>query len=36
MTRPAFRQPAEWDRQSACWLAWPSHGNLWQENLAPA
>lgn len=36
MTRPAFRQPAEWDRHSACWMAWPSHGHLWQENLAPA
>lgn len=36
MTRPPFHQPAEWDRHSACWLAWPSHGHLWQENLAPA
>jgi len=36
MTRPAFLQPAEWDRHSACWLAWPGHGHLWQENLAPA
>lgn len=36
MTRPTFRQPAEWDRHCACWLAWPSHGHLWQENLAPA
>jgi len=36
MTRPAVHQPAEWDRHSACWLAWPSHGHLWQENLAPA
>ena len=36
MTRPAAVQPAEWDRHSACWLAWPSHGHLWQENLAPA
>jgi agmatine deiminase len=36
MTRPSPRQPAEWERHSACWLAWPSHGHLWQENLAPA
>jgi agmatine deiminase len=36
MTCPAVVQPAEWDRHSACWLAWPSHGHLWQENLAPA
>jgi len=36
MTLPPFLQPAEWDRHSACWLAWPSHGHLWQENLAPA
>ena len=36
MTRPAFHQPAEWDRHSACWLAWPSHRHLWRENLGPA
>jgi agmatine deiminase len=36
MTHTELRQPAEWDRHSACWLAWPSHGHLWQENLAPA
>ncbi len=36
MTHPVVHQPAEWDRHSACWLAWPSHGHLWQENLAPA
>jgi len=36
MTHPTLHQPAEWDRHSACWLAWPSHGHLWQENLAPA
>jgi agmatine deiminase len=29
-------QPAEWHPHRACWLAWPSHGHLWQENLAPA
>jgi agmatine deiminase len=36
MTRPEILQPAEWDRHSACWLAWPSHGHLWRENLASA
>jgi len=36
MSRPTFHQPAEWDRHSACWLAWPGHGHLWRENLAPA
>ena len=36
MTRPVVHQPAEWNHHSACWLAWPSHSHLWQENLAPA
>ena len=36
MSLPAVHQPAEWDRHSACWLAWPSHGHLWQGNLALA
>ncbi len=36
MPQTEFRQPAEWDLHDACWLAWPSHGDLWQENLAPA
>ena len=36
MSQPDVHQPAEWERHSACWLAWPSHGHLWQENLAPA
>ena len=36
MSHPSYHQPAEWDRHSACWLAWPSHGHLWRENLAPA
>jgi agmatine deiminase len=36
MNPPVLHQPAEWERHSACWLAWPSHGHLWRENLAPA
>jgi agmatine deiminase len=30
-----FRQPAEWEKHDACWLAWPSHADLWLEALAP-
>jgi agmatine deiminase len=36
MTHSPLLQPAEWDRHSSSWLAWPGHGHLWQENLAPA
>ncbi len=36
MIHPDVHQPAEWDRHSACWLAWPSHGHLWGEILGPA
>ena len=36
MTCPVVHQPAEWAPHSACWLAWPSHEHLWQENLALA
>ncbi len=29
-------QPAEWAPHDACWLAWPSHEDLWLENLPAA
>jgi agmatine deiminase len=28
--------PAEWSPHGATWVAWPSHADLWQENLRPA
>ena len=28
--------PAEWDAHVATWVAWPSHEDLWLENLVPA
>lgn len=29
----ALVQPAEWMPHAAVWSAWPSHGDLWAENL---
>lgn len=26
-------QPGEWHTHKSCWLAWPSHAELWEENL---
>ncbi len=28
--------PAEWSPHEAMWVGFPSHAELWEENLAPA
>ncbi len=30
-----FSQPAEWALHEACWIAWPSHEDLWGAGLEP-
>ena len=33
MTLPV---PAEWSPHRAMWVGWPSHADLWEDNLEPA
>ena len=33
MTAPI---PAEWSPHRALWVGWPSHAELWEDNLEPA
>ena len=28
--------PGEWSPHAAMWLGFPSHGELWEDNLEPA
>ncbi|MGE0762940.1 MAG: agmatine deiminase family protein [Bdellovibrionales bacterium] len=30
-----YTMPPEWFPQESMWMAWPSHEDLWQENLQP-
>src|SRR4051812_42923189 len=31
-----YSMPAEWQPHQACWVAWPSHEDLWGEDLPKA
>jgi agmatine deiminase len=33
---PVSPIPAEWSPHRAMWVGWPSHGDLWEDNLQPA
>ena len=33
---PTAPVPAEWSPHRAMWVGWPSHAELWEENLEPA
>jgi agmatine deiminase len=36
MTMPSTPVPAEWSPHRAMWVGYPSHAELWEDNLAPA